>query len=65
MDKPGDRGPLSRSDGTVIMMEVVEVVLVVKNVPFVLVDRRGSEGKGSGRCIQRLVASLVVFGASR
>ncbi len=45
MDKPGDRGPLSRSEGEVIMVEVVKVVLVVNDVPIVLVDRRGSESK--------------------
>ena len=47
MDKPGDRGPLSRLDSEVIMVEVVKVVevVVVKDVPVVLVDRRELGGK--------------------
>jgi len=36
--KPGDPGPLSTSEGEVVIVETVAAVLVVTAVPMVLVD---------------------------
>ena len=38
--RPGDRGPLSASEGEVMAVEVVLAVSVVRVVPIVLVDCR-------------------------